>query len=292
MGANGKLTFGNNPLLSLVINGTFDNQYDQLKVVGGIDLTGAGLEFQGTPALPGTPIFVIVNNDGSDPITGTFTGLAEGATIPNFLNSGRKATITYHGGDGNDVAVTVSPPNASPVAGPDGINRMNNTKVAKVLTRALLVNDSDPEGDPLSITAVGNATPAAATVAFVGGSVVYTAPAVNSGNGSFTYTLSDGPGGHTVTGIVTVTQVPVPAPANGDPNITSRIVSGSDTILTFLGVPGNSYRIQYTTNAGPPYSWNEFRPLAVCIAPANGVVRYTDVNPPPPARLYRAVTHP
>jgi hypothetical protein len=292
MGPTGRLTFGNNPTLSLVINGTFDNQYDQLKVVGEIDLTGAGLEFQGTPALPGSPIFVIVNNDGTDPITGTFTGLPEGATIPNFLNTGRRATITYRGGDGNDVAVTVAPPNAPPVAGPDGINRMNNTRVAKVLKSVLLANDSDPEGDPLSITAVGNATPAGATVAFVGPSVVYTAPAVNSGAGSFTYTLSDGPGGHAVTGTVTVTQVSVPAPTNGDPNITSRIVSGSDTILTFLGVPGNSYRVQYTTNGSPPYSWNEFSPLAVCIAPANGVLRYTDVNPPPPARLYRAVTHP
>ena len=38
---------------------------------------------------------------------GTFAGLPEGATIPNFLNSGQTGTITYHGGDGNDVAVTL-----------------------------------------------------------------------------------------------------------------------------------------------------------------------------------------
>src|SRR5262249_40018087 len=47
--------------------------------------------------------FVIVNNHSSDPISGTFAGLAEGAT---FTASGASFLITYQGGDGNDVVVT------------------------------------------------------------------------------------------------------------------------------------------------------------------------------------------
>ena len=72
MGATGALTFSNNPTLSLVINGTSTTQYDQLRIAGQIDLTGVSLEFQGTPALAGTPTFIIVNNDGIDPVTWHF----------------------------------------------------------------------------------------------------------------------------------------------------------------------------------------------------------------------------
>jgi hypothetical protein len=38
----------------------------------------------------------------------------------------------------------------------------------------------------VTLTAVGNALPAGATVELVGNFVLYTAPASNSGNGSFT----------------------------------------------------------------------------------------------------------
>ena len=58
--------------------------------------------------------FTIINNDGADAITTTFAGLAEGATISNFLGSGLNATITYAGGtNSNDVVITTAPPAAT-----------------------------------------------------------------------------------------------------------------------------------------------------------------------------------
>jgi hypothetical protein len=54
--------------------------------------------------------FVVVNNDGADAVTGTFNGLPEGATIPNFLGSSLSASISYTGGDGNDAVLTVNSP--------------------------------------------------------------------------------------------------------------------------------------------------------------------------------------
>ena len=42
----------------------------------------------------------------SDAVTGTFQGLAEGAQIANFLDSGRSATVSYIGGDRHDVTLT------------------------------------------------------------------------------------------------------------------------------------------------------------------------------------------
>ena len=39
-------------------------------------------------------------------VIGTFDGLSEGAT---FVSGGQAFTITYHGGDGNDVVLNVVP---------------------------------------------------------------------------------------------------------------------------------------------------------------------------------------
>ena len=57
-----------------------------------------------------TPIegstFTIINNDLSDMVIGTFDGLSEGAM---FVSGGQTFTISYHGGDGNDVVLKAVP---------------------------------------------------------------------------------------------------------------------------------------------------------------------------------------
>jgi hypothetical protein len=114
-GASSTLDFTAGNKLKIAINGTtVDAQYSQLKVEGKVDITGVNLEFSGSfvPSACQNP-FMIVNNDGTDAIIGTFTGLAEGATIPNFRGSGLNAKISYIGGDGNDVTlrlIGVTPP--------------------------------------------------------------------------------------------------------------------------------------------------------------------------------------
>ena len=47
--------------------------------------------------------FTIINNDGTDPVAGTFTGLAQGATL---TIGSQQFQISYTGGDGNDVVLT------------------------------------------------------------------------------------------------------------------------------------------------------------------------------------------
>jgi hypothetical protein len=102
------VSFADGAQLAIHIDGTtVDTQYSQLNVAGSVDLTGAVLAISGSysPVIGDT--FTIVNNDGSDQIVGTFNGLPEGAGIANFLGSGLVATITYVGGDGNDVVLEV-----------------------------------------------------------------------------------------------------------------------------------------------------------------------------------------
>ena len=182
--------------------------------------------------------------------------------------------------------------NAAPVAAPDTVARPDNSRVAKVLKSTLLANDTDADGDPLTITAVGNAQPVGATVQLAGNFVLYTAPANDSGPGSFTYTLSDGAGGHSVTGMVTVTQGAPPSAGASAPGAIRSLSQGADVLATFIGVPGRTYRVQYTTSLTAPYAWQDFSPPAAFTAPAGGVFSHTDVAPSGAARFYRAIPNP
>ena len=109
-----RLSFASN--LSIVINGTTlgngtSSTYTQLKITGEVDLSGVNLLLTGTYVPVGGNTFTILDNDGSDAIVGTFTGLSEGATIFNFRGSGLTATLSYMGGsDNNDVVITVNAP--------------------------------------------------------------------------------------------------------------------------------------------------------------------------------------
>lgn len=87
------------------LNGLTPGQYDQANVSGTVTLSGATLQATlGFAPAPGST-FTIINNDGADPVTGTFTGLPEGAAL---VISGTPFTITYAGGTGNDVVLAVA----------------------------------------------------------------------------------------------------------------------------------------------------------------------------------------
>jgi hypothetical protein len=78
-------------------------QYDQLDVHGTIRLGDAILALSSSFTPAKNTKFVIIANDGNDPVDGTFHGLPEGATV----TAGRvNFTISYRGGDGNDIVLT------------------------------------------------------------------------------------------------------------------------------------------------------------------------------------------
>ncbi len=110
----GSVSFTSGSNFNVELNGTsVGTQYDQLNVIGSVNLGGATLNVtlgNGFNPANGNS-FTIINNDGNDAIFGTFNGLVEGATISNLLGSGHDAVINYSGGDGNDVVLTVQPRN-------------------------------------------------------------------------------------------------------------------------------------------------------------------------------------
>ena len=87
----------------------------------------------------------------------------------------------------------------------------NEDQPLTINAATLLGNDTDPDGNPLSIVSVQGATHG--SVALVGGNVVFTPDANYNGSATFTYTVSDGLGGlstATVTlGIKPVNDAPV-----------------------------------------------------------------------------------
>jgi VCBS repeat-containing protein len=128
--------------------------------------------------------------------------------IPNPAYFGPD-TFSYRAGDGVslsatvNVALTVRGQNSPPLAGSDAASTSINTPVVIPIAK-LLSNDSDADGDPLTISAVRGNSARDGLVTLSGSSVVYTPPAHFTGVDSLIYTLSDGNGG-TANGTVTVT---------------------------------------------------------------------------------------
>ncbi|WP_210253442.1 Ig-like domain-containing protein [Antarcticirhabdus aurantiaca] len=99
------LTLAAGAILKEEIGGTASGQFDQLKVDGSVDVSGAKLDVIAFNNFASARFdrFVIIDNDGTDAIRGSFAGLAEGGTL-SF--GARSLRISYQGGDGNDVTLT------------------------------------------------------------------------------------------------------------------------------------------------------------------------------------------
>jgi len=96
-------TFSPANLLQIEISGPRPGSgYDQLQVNGSVLLMGGALQVAMNFAGAISNQYVIVNNDGVDAVSGTFTGLPNGAML---TNNSTEFQLTYYGGDGNDIAL-------------------------------------------------------------------------------------------------------------------------------------------------------------------------------------------
>jgi autotransporter-associated beta strand protein len=124
---------------------------------------------------------------------------------------------------------------------------------------------TDPDNDPLTVTAVGPA--ANGTVTTDGTNVTYTSANTFTGTNTFTYTVSDNRGG-LATATVTVTVI-----ANGPGfNLLSADLNG----MKYAGVPGFSYALERTTFLTPlPVIWT---PLVTNVASPSGALAFTNTG--------------
>jgi len=168
------------------------------------------------------------------------------------------------------------------VAGPDTLQRPFNGGV-KVLISDLLANDTDPDGDALAIVGVSSNSAAGGLVRLKGNWVYYTPPAGPADPDTFTYMLTDG---HCaiVPGLVTVT-----IGTNNSQFANFRIENLGDGSfrLSFAGIPGRLYRIQYCEDLANP-TWQDLTSIT-----ADSLGEYEYVDTPPagaPSRFYRSVS--
>lgn len=141
---SGALTLRFDAALAIDIN-TSAPAADQVSA-GGVTLSAAQLRlarFGGDTPLPAGTSFVVVNNTGASPVSGGFSGLSEGSTISDGLNTYR---LSYVGGTGNDITLTVAELLPAADAGPD-----QTVEATGPLTPVTLSGSgSDPDGDTLT----------------------------------------------------------------------------------------------------------------------------------------------
>lgn len=234
------VTDEDNAVVVSVLGNDSDANGDSLTVTGATNPAHGSVVVNPNGTITYTPT---ANYNGSDSFT---------YTISDGHNGQATATVN----------LTVNAINDNPVAADDTASAQTDTPV----TIAVLGNDSDIDGDSLTVTGTG--TPAHGSVVVnANGTITYTPAAGYNGTDSFTYTVSDGHGG---TSSATV-NLSVAAP-NHDPvaaNDMATVDEDQSVIVSVLGndsdSDGNSLTI---TGTGTPAHGS-------VVVNANGTITYT-----------------
>ncbi len=234
-----------------------------------------------------TPIVIMSIANDTDPDNDTLTitdaGQPQNGTV---TTDGTKITYTPNPGftgvdvfdytisDGNggtsmatETVTVTAAPNTAPTAVDDSATTTEETPVV-IMT---IANDTDPDGDALTITNITQ--PANGTATQDGQKITYTPNAGFTGVDTLTYTISDGRGGTaTATETITVTAAPNTKPKAVDDSATTQEgtpvslmsvandtdLDGDNLTITNVNNPANGTavvsadgkKITYTPNAG------------------------------------------
>lgn len=211
---------------------------------------------------------------GNDTGTGTLSailvsGVSHGAlslnanggfTYSPSANYNGSDQFTYKANNGFDsnvatVTITVTPVNDPPVAVNDAASAFTNTAT----TINVLANDTDPEGNTLTVASLSAVSPAGAGTVTGNGatSVTFTAAASFAGTATFTYRAFDGALNSSTAATVTVTVTNRPPVANNDTATTVR---------------NNPVTINLVANDTDPDNNLAVNTVVILTQPANGTV--------------------
>ena len=211
---------------------------------------------------PDLDSLTVVSVDGTSVATGgTTINLTSGAQVtmnpdgsydynPNsqfdYLGANQTATdsFTYTISDGNGgtdtatVTITINGVNENPTAGNDSFTTIQGEAI-NLSASAVTTNDSDPNGDALTIDSVTPATTSngGTVVLNTDGTITYTPNASFVGVDTFDYTIIDGKGG-TATATISIT-VEAPPVINLDPNNDSSNPNPGNFETTYSYSPVN-----------------------------------------------------
>ncbi len=217
-----------------------------------------------------------------EPLAGGLAVSTNLATLPRGTN----LIAAVYSGDSNDSPATNTlaqiVTNHPPAATPAFYSRLAGYPL-DILVANLATNWSDPDGDTVSLAAVGVSTNGV-TVTNNAGTLVYFD--TNNVNDQFFCTITDGWGGsnyQTVHIAIILT--------NTIPTILSVAKSSSGTVtLDLAGAPDDTYVLETATNLISPANW---QPWATNIMGTNGVWQFTDMEGTNlPNRFYRLELEP
>jgi hypothetical protein len=235
-----------------------------------------------------TPIEINVLGNDTDPDDDTLTVISTTNGLNGTVEINADGTVTYtpetgfigsdtftytisDGNGGEDTAtVTVwveKPANEAP----DAVDDAQSTAFGTPVQIDVLGNDTDPDGDDLTVTNVTDGANGTVVIN-ADGTVTYTPNDGFSGEDTFTYTISDGNGGED-TATVTVTVADQPAgtarvgnriwfDADGDgiqdrAELRSRHEFLEDIEVRLLDTDGNIVATTFTTNRAGSYQFTE-----------------------------------
>lgn len=213
-----------------------------LSVAGHVSLGDVQLSFFAGFTPPVGTVFTLIDNDGNDPVDGTFTNLPEGTRF-RWAPGSPTAQISYAGGDGNDVTLTIVP--------------------ELIVTKTILTVQPNPtpEGQQtmLIATVTGSETPPTGLVAFYDGAMPLTSKPLAVGSGVVSVVVGPlSPGTHSLT----ATYLPNDAAFAGstsDPVLLSVVAPRAATTTTLAVTPTATRRgdpvtmtVTVTSNGGTP----------------------------------------
>ncbi len=144
----GSLSFAPSARLDATINSTAAGAIPSTIVTGTVTINPnatINLVFSPGIALPHGSSVPLIENDGTDPIEGHFSGMPSGSVLGPF--EGVPLLVSYGGGDDNDMTLTAGnvPPRVSSISA-----TFNPVQAGQSVT--LSVADSDANHDPLTTT--------------------------------------------------------------------------------------------------------------------------------------------
>ncbi len=193
------------------------------------DSDGGTLSILTTPLNDVSNGVLILGADG----TFTYTPKANFSGTDSFTY---RLTDGQGGFNSAQVTLTINPANDLPIAALDTYSMLENTSLTVIATdfNALLANDSDDDGDTLTVNVAASSNPASGTLSIdTDGEFTYIPDDDFVGVDSFNYQLEDGNGG-SVTGTATITVVNVNAVPKAIPdhyNMIQGNVLNGETVL-------------------------------------------------------------
>lgn len=187
----------------------------------GIDPDGDSVQLVGTTSSPALGRVIV----GDAWLTYTAYDTAQGRDTFTYLVRDRLGATAE-----STVTVGVAPPSAenqAPYAVKDVVNVRPGRKVAVAVT----ANDSDPDGDQISLVKDGLTVPSGITASVTGGRVVVTAPD-KPGQYTLTYTIADAYGATAQAPLLldVTDDAPLKPPVARDDRVQAAAVTGADSV--------------------------------------------------------------